>query len=71
MRYGELLEVADRAQFVGHPAHSYTRTLRDAVPEIGRPLPDELGRVADGTSHHPPEVLAAHATALAQPGAVR
>jgi ABC-type glutathione transport system ATPase component len=42
MRYGELLEVASREQFVEQPAHPYTRMLRDAVPEIGRPLPVEL-----------------------------
>jgi ABC-type glutathione transport system ATPase component len=38
MRHGELLEVASREQFVTAPAHPYTRALRDAVPEIGRPL---------------------------------
>ena len=42
MRHGALLEVASREQFVSNPAHSYTRTLRDAVPEIGRPLPEEV-----------------------------
>jgi len=41
MRYGELLEVASREQFVDRPAHAYTRALRDAVPEIGRPLPED------------------------------
>jgi ABC-type glutathione transport system ATPase component len=43
MRHGVLLEVASREQFVTSPAHAYTRALRDAVPEIGRPLPEELG----------------------------
>lgn len=38
MRHGELLEVAPRERFVTSPEHEYTRTLRDAVPEIGRPL---------------------------------
>jgi ABC-type glutathione transport system ATPase component len=45
MRGGELLEVASREQFIDRPDHSYTRTLRDSVPEIGRPLPDELDPV--------------------------
>lgn len=40
MRYGELLELASREQFVLQPDHPYTRALRDAVPEIGRPLPE-------------------------------
>ena len=35
---GVLLEIATRDQFVTAPAHPYTRALRDAVPEIGRPL---------------------------------
>ena len=38
MRFGELLEVATREVFVTQPAHSYTRALRDAVPEVGREL---------------------------------
>jgi ABC-type glutathione transport system ATPase component len=38
MRRGELLEIATRANFVDAPAHAYTRALRDAVPEVGRPL---------------------------------
>jgi ABC-type glutathione transport system ATPase component len=41
MRHGKLLEVATREQFVRSPAHAYTRTLRDAIPEVGRPLPEE------------------------------
>jgi ABC-type glutathione transport system ATPase component len=40
MRFGSLLEVAMRADFVLNPAHAYTRALRDAVPEVGRVLSD-------------------------------
>ena len=42
MRYGELLEVSDRATFIDRPQTDYSRTLREAVPEIGRPLPERL-----------------------------
>jgi len=38
MKRGELLEVTSRDQFVLNPATEYARSLRDAVPEIGRPL---------------------------------
>ncbi len=38
MRRGQLLEVAKRDHFVTSPSHDYSRALRDAVPEIGRPL---------------------------------
>ena len=37
--------VALKLAFVAAPAHEYTRALRDAVPEIGRPL-----RVAEGVA---------------------
>jgi ABC-type glutathione transport system ATPase component len=40
MRHGEMLEIADRETFISHPRTAYARMLRDAVPEIGRPLPD-------------------------------
>jgi oligopeptide transport system ATP-binding protein len=55
MRHGELLEVASREQFVEQPAHPYTRALRDAVPEIGRPLPDEPSLAPASSS---PDVVA-------------
>lgn len=38
MRFGVLLEIATREEFIRRPAQDYTRALRDAVPEIGRPL---------------------------------
>jgi ABC-type glutathione transport system ATPase component len=38
MRHGELLEIAPRDVFVTGPGHAYSQALRDAVPEIGRPL---------------------------------
>jgi oligopeptide/dipeptide ABC transporter ATP-binding protein len=38
MRHGELLEIAPRDVFVTRPQHAYSQALRDAVPEIGRPL---------------------------------
>jgi peptide/nickel transport system ATP-binding protein len=38
MRRGNLLEIASREEFITSPSHEYTRALRDAVPEIGRPL---------------------------------
>jgi ABC-type glutathione transport system ATPase component len=38
MRRGRLLEVLSRDTFVTVPGHAYTRALRDALPEIGRPL---------------------------------
>lgn len=40
MRRGELLEITSRDQFIVNPQTEYARSLRDAVPEIGRPLPD-------------------------------
>jgi ABC-type glutathione transport system ATPase component len=40
MRRGELLEITSRDQFIVDPETEYARSLRDAVPEIGRPLPD-------------------------------
>jgi ABC-type glutathione transport system ATPase component len=40
MRHGELLEIAAREAFLVQPKHAYTRALRDAVPEIGRALPE-------------------------------
>ena len=42
MKRGELLEVTARDQFVFAPQTEYARSLRDAVPEIGRPLPVPL-----------------------------
>jgi len=39
MRYGELLEITTRDQFITNPANAYSRTLRDAVPEVGKLLP--------------------------------
>jgi peptide/nickel transport system ATP-binding protein len=39
MRRGEMLEITSRDQFIRSPENAYSRTLRDAVPEIGRPLP--------------------------------
>jgi len=42
MKRGQLLEVTDRDQFVRDPQTDYARSLRDAVPEIGRPLPVPL-----------------------------
>lgn len=42
MRRGELLEITSRDQFIVNPQTEYARALRDAVPEIGRPLPDSL-----------------------------
>jgi len=42
MKRGELLEVTSRDQFVVNPQTEYARSLRDAVPEIGRPLPAPL-----------------------------
>lgn len=43
MRYGELLEIATRQEFITNPAHAYTRALREAVPEIGKlPSVDQL-----------------------------
>jgi ABC-type glutathione transport system ATPase component len=42
MKRGELLEVTSRDQFIANPATEYARSLRDAVPEIGRPLPETL-----------------------------
>ena len=39
MKRGELVEVTSRDQFIAGPATDYARSLRDAVPEIGRPLP--------------------------------
>jgi ABC-type glutathione transport system ATPase component len=42
MKRGELVEVASRETFVTRPATDYARSLRDAVPEIGRPLPASL-----------------------------
>jgi ABC-type glutathione transport system ATPase component len=50
MRYGELLEVATREQFIQHAEHPYTRTLREAVPEIGRPLPEDFAVLAGSAS---------------------
>lgn len=38
MRHGQLVEVAPREVFVTRPRHAYSQALRDAVPEIGRPL---------------------------------
>ena len=46
MRRGQLLEIASREEFVARPGHEYTRMLRDAVPEIGRPLRSVEGLVA-------------------------
>ncbi|HVW91508.1 MAG TPA: ATP-binding cassette domain-containing protein [Devosia sp.] len=43
MRYGEMLEISSRDQFITAPENDYSRTLRDAVPEIGRPLPEYVG----------------------------
>jgi ABC-type glutathione transport system ATPase component len=40
MRRGELLEIATRQDFLTQPKHAYTRALRDAVPEVGRALPE-------------------------------
>jgi peptide/nickel transport system ATP-binding protein len=40
MKRGELLEISSRDQFIASPQTAYARSLRDAVPEIGRPLPD-------------------------------
>lgn len=40
MQHGVLLEVASREHFLTRPSHSYSRALRDAVPEIGKPLGD-------------------------------
>jgi ABC-type glutathione transport system ATPase component len=42
MRHGEMLEIADREAFVVSPQTAYARMLRDAVPEIGRPLPETI-----------------------------
>jgi ABC-type oligopeptide transport system ATPase subunit len=39
MRYGELLEITTRDQFITAPTNAYSRTLRDAVPEVGKLLP--------------------------------
>ena len=41
MLRGEMLEITSRDQFIRNPANAYSRSLRDAVPEIGRPLPDD------------------------------
>jgi ABC-type oligopeptide transport system ATPase subunit len=38
MRFGVLLEIASREDFITNPWHAYTRELRDAVPEVGREL---------------------------------
>jgi ABC-type oligopeptide transport system ATPase subunit len=39
MRYGELLEITTRDQFITAPSNTYSQTLRDAVPEVGKLLP--------------------------------
>ncbi|MFC5235503.1 dipeptide ABC transporter ATP-binding protein [Pseudonocardia zijingensis] len=39
MRGGEIVEVGDTAQVLGAPAHPYTRTLIESVPEIGARRP--------------------------------
>ena len=46
MKRGELVEITSRDQFVTEPATDYARSLRDAVPEIGRPLPLSLAEEA-------------------------
>jgi ABC-type glutathione transport system ATPase component len=46
MKRGQLLEVTDRDQFVTDPQTDYARSLRDAVPEIGRPLSAPLAEKA-------------------------
>jgi len=46
MKRGELVEVTSRDQFIAEPATDYARSLRDAVPEIGRPLPSSLAEEA-------------------------
>ncbi|MGI9148725.1 MAG: ATP-binding cassette domain-containing protein [Chloroflexota bacterium] len=45
MRHGLLLEVASRESFVVAPKHEYTRSLRDAVPEVGQLLVDHAPAV--------------------------
>jgi peptide/nickel transport system ATP-binding protein len=42
MRRGEMLEIGDRDRFITDPQTDYSRALRDAVPEIGRPLDDDV-----------------------------
>jgi ABC-type glutathione transport system ATPase component len=46
MRRGELMEITSRDQFIANPQTEYARSLRDAVPEIGRPLPETLAEKA-------------------------
>ena len=46
MRQGEMLEIADRDVFITNPGTAYARMLRDAVPEIGRPLSETIAEEA-------------------------
>ncbi|HEV2677404.1 MAG TPA: oligopeptide/dipeptide ABC transporter ATP-binding protein [Aliidongia sp.] len=41
MYLGQIVEIGEAAELLGHPRHPYTRLLLDAVPRIGQPVDDD------------------------------